>query len=423
MLTSLFGHLDPAGGSKRSDNDAPDAGFAATAIMESVATEVNARGQMVDRHSHDLVVTGSPAQAIREHFADTRADLETATSLITLLDPSGVWASAVIKALSDAGGRPIERLHLREHNTLRTLATIERTTLVRRHEDTLRIYHADVRAPGSENAEIPIALMERSQMTTVIIGPLQPHTIDALLATLHTSAMLPTWRCPNLLFMLPPNAVWIANKVGAIAWPARLHVHVLSESMSGASSVWNAMLGMWNQVKTQPGWAPSDSALAGVEGFPIRVSELTPPTTGSAPHDSMRLTRSLLEPARAHRALAGMLALDGLLGCAIAYAATGLVLAKEAASRPLATTTATLTDLDLTAAASAQLLRSYRQAAHRNAMTEQVDEVTISAGARQQLLRTVASYPELFIVVVLEKNRANLALARFRLMEIARDLK
>src|SRR5450631_4112761 len=278
MLTSLFGDLGPPkepAGKKRGSSDEPETGFAATTIMESVATEVNARGQMVDRHSHDLVVTGSPAQAIREHFANTRADLETATSLITLLDPAGVWASAVIKALSDAGGRPIERLHLREHSTLRTLATIERTTLVRRHEDTLRIYHADVRAPGSDNAEVPVALMERSQMTTVIIGPMQPHAIDALLEALHAAAMLPTWRCPNLLFMLPPNAVWIANKVSAVPWPVRLHVHVLSESMTGASSVWNAMLGMWNHVKAQPGWEPSaNPPLMGMGDFPIKVSDL-----------------------------------------------------------------------------------------------------------------------------------------------------
>jgi len=240
LLTSLFGDLGPAGGPggiKRKDGEGPDAGFAATAILESVATEVNARGQMIDRHSRDLVVTGSPAQAIREHFAATRADLDTATSLITLVDPAGVWAAAVIKALSDAGGRPIERLNLREQTTLRTLATIERTTLVRRHEDTLRIYHADVRVPGADNAEIPVALMERSHLTTVIIGPLQPHSIDALLEALHRAAMLPTWRCPNLLFMLPPNAVWIANKISAMPWPGRLHVHVLSESMTGASSV------------------------------------------------------------------------------------------------------------------------------------------------------------------------------------------
>ena len=238
MLTSLFGDLGPAKDPKkaRPEAEAPDQGFAATAILESTATEVNERGQMVDRHQHDLVVSGSPAQAIREHFATTRADLETASRLITLLDPVGVWAAAVIKALSDAGGRPIERLHLREQTTLRTLATIERTTLVRRHEDTLKIYHADVRAPGRDNAEIPVALMERSHMTTVIIGPMQPHAIDALLASLRHATSLPTWRCAHLLFQLPPNASWIDDKVHAITWPERLHVHIVSEPMTGASS-------------------------------------------------------------------------------------------------------------------------------------------------------------------------------------------
>ena len=83
MLTSLFGDLGPRDGKNKPrdfDDTQPDSqgGFAATAIMESVATEVNERGQIIDRHVSDLVVTGSPAQAIREHFAATRPDLETA---------------------------------------------------------------------------------------------------------------------------------------------------------------------------------------------------------------------------------------------------------------------------------------------------------------------------------------------------------
>ncbi|MDQ2928468.1 MAG: hypothetical protein M3R22_09940, partial [Pseudomonadota bacterium] len=280
MLTSLFGDLGPARDAKKKSRDFDDTqadsqGFEATAIMESTATEVNERGQIIDRHVSDLVVIGSPAQAIREHFAATRADLETASSMITLLDPVGVWASSVIKALSDAGGRPIEKLHLREKTTLRTIAMIERTTLVRRQEDTLRIFHADVRAPGPENAEIPVALMERSQMTAVIIGPMQPHAIDALLTSLRHATSLPTWRCPHLLFQLPPNASWINNKVEAIVWPERLHVRIVSEPMTGASSVWNAMLGVWNEAKLQPGWDPSAvSPMLGISDFPIKVGEL-----------------------------------------------------------------------------------------------------------------------------------------------------
>ena len=422
MLTSLFGDLGPAGGpgaGKRKSGDDPDgpgageSGFAATAILESVATEVNARGQIIDRHSHDLVVTGSPAQAIRDHFASTRADLETATSLITLLDPAGVWASAVIKALSDAGGRPIERLHLRESFTLRTLATIERTTLVRRHEDTLRIYHADVRAPGAENAEIPLALMERSQMTTVIIGPLQPHSIDALLNTLHHATRLPNWRCPNLLFMLPPNAVWIANKIGSMAWPAQLHVHVISESMTGASSVWNAMLGMWNHVKGQPGWNP-----AGEDAASTAAPEAAAQRAGTPP-PSWRVSRAMLEPARARLALNALLEVEGLLGCAVVDSTTGLVLAREAheagrSELPL--------DMDLAAAACAQVLRANRQAARSMGLSEPLDELLASAGARQHVMRPLARQPDLFLVALLDRHRTNLALARHRLAEVERAL-
>ncbi len=433
MLTSLFGDLGPRDGKNKprdfDDTQADSQGFAATAIMESVATEVNARGQIIDRHVSDLVVTGSPAQAIREHFAATRADLETASSMITLLDPVGVWASAVVKALSDAGGRPIERLHLREKATLRTIAMIERTTLVRRQEDTLRIFHADVRAPGPENAEIPVALMERSQMTAVIIGPMQPHAIDALLASLRQATSLPTWRCPQLLFQLPPNAAWINNKVEAMVWPARLHVHIVSEPMTGASSVWNAMLGVWNEVKLQPGWDPlAVSPMLGIGDFPIKVGEIggagpvaartggaTAPASDGVTGAVPQVTRGVLDANRGRQALASLLKLDGLIGCALVDAATGLVMAHEArADQPV--------DMELAAAAAAQVLRAQRESARSMGLTDPIDELITTAGSRNILIRALQRHAELFIVALFEKHRTNLALARFQLLEVERSL-
>jgi predicted regulator of Ras-like GTPase activity (Roadblock/LC7/MglB family) len=437
MLTSLFGDLGPARDGKKKprdfDDTQPDSqgGFAATAIMESVATEVNERGQIIDRHVSDLVVIGSPAQAIREHFAATRADLETASSMITLLDPVGVWASSVIKALSDAGGRPIEKLHLREKTTLRTIAMIERTTLVRRQEDTLRIFHADVRAPGPENAEIPVALMERSQMTAVIIGPMQPHAIDALLASLRQATSLPTWRCPHLLFQLPPNATWINNKVAAVVWPQRLRVHVVSEPMTGASSVWNAMLSVWNEAKLQPGWDPSAvSPMLGTNDFPIKVGEIggaAPLAKHSAPgrpdmsaeldssSSAAQVTQSVLDATRGRQALAILLKLDGLIGCAIVDGATGFVMAHEARpDHPI--------DMELAAAAAAQVLRAHRESARSMGLIDGVDEVITTAGARHVLIRALQRHADLFVVALLEKHRTNLALARFQLLEVERSL-
>jgi len=437
MLTSLFGDLGPRDGKSKPrdfDDTLADSqgGFAATAIMESVATEVNERGQIIDRHVSDLVVTGSPAQAIREHFAATRPDLETASSMITLLDPVGVWASSVVKALSDAGGRPIERLHLREKTTLRTIAMIERTTLVRRQEDTLRIFHADVRAPGPENAEIPVALMERSQMTAVIIGPMQPHAIDALLASLRQATSLPTWRCPQLLFQLPPNATWINSKVQAMVWPQRLRVHIVSEPMTGASSVWNAMLNVWNEVKLQPGWDPmAVSPILGIGDFPIKVGEIgggaaatptriaglaVPIVDGvTAAAAAPQVTRGVLDASRGRQALASLLKLDGLIGCALVDAATGLVLAHETRAEHSI-------DMELAAAAAAQVLRAQRDSARSMGLTDPIDELITTAGARNILIRALQRHAELFIVALFEKHRTNLALARFQLLEVERAL-
>ncbi len=434
MLQSLFGDLGigtDAGAKKRRTDAEPDQGFAATAILESVAKELTAQGQIVDRHVRDLVVTGSPAQAIREHFKATRADLDTASHLITLLDPVGVWATSVIKAVSDAGGQPIEKLHLREQSTLRTLAMIERTALVRRAEDALKIYHADVRAPGAENADIPLALMERSQMTTVIIGPMEPHAIDSLLKWLNEACALPTWRCPHLLFMLPPSAVWIANKVNSMAWPPMLQIHVLNESLTSASSVWNAMLGSWNHLKAQPGWEPSISEAA---EFAVEVTDITAPdptgprgavrSSAAAPSPmpevrpaaaETRVPRNMLDHAYARRQLAEMATLDGMLGCAIVDASNGLILARDMPED-------VSLDLDIAAAACTQALKAHKVAARNMGITDPVEEVMTSAGSRHQVMRQLSHYPDLFLFVLLDRQRTNLALARYKLMEVEREL-
>ncbi len=420
MLTSLFGDLRSLrslgrGASPPSDTDEPDHGFAATTLLEDVAPEVNERGQIVDNHTRDLEVTGSPAQAIREHFAATRADLDTASRLIALHDPTGLWASGVIKALSDASGRPIERLHLRERSTLRTLATIERTTLERRNEDLLRIYHADVRAPGTENAAIPLALMERSHMTAVIVGAMQPHAVDALIATLQTAVYEPGWRCPTLLFMLPPNAVWIANQIGMTEWPARLKVQVLNESLTSASAVWNALLGMWNRVKKEPVWAPAHAPSApNLDGFPIRVADLA----ATHPQHEPNLhppERPGVAQGVALQALSAVAALDGVLGCAVVDAVSGTVIAQHVRGvLPV--------PLELTAAASARMLQSNRLLAPQAGLSDDVDEVMTSTSERHHLMRTVPARRDLFLFALLDKQKSQLALVRYKLMQAGQNL-
>ena len=46
----------------------------------------------------------------------------------------------------------------------------------------------------------------------------------------------------------------------------------------------------------------------------------------------------------------------------------------------------------------------------------------MSAGPRQQVLRTVSRHPDLFLMALLDKQRANLALARYKLMDVEKSL-
>ena len=219
-----------------------------------------------------------------------------------------------------------------------------------------------------------------------------------------------------------------------MVWPERLHVRIVSEPMTGASSVWNAMLGVWNEAKLQPGWDPSAvSPMLGTSDFPIKVGEiggtaasgaraaasapmltagLAAATAAGAP---AQVTVNVLDASRGRQALAALLKLDGLIGCALVDGVTGFVMAHETREdSPL--------DMELAAAAAAQVLRAHRESARSMGLADGVDEIITTAGARHVLIRALQRHPDLFVVALLEKHRTNLALARFQLLEVERSL-
>lgn len=375
MLKSLFGELTATPLKPGS----PIPAFAATAVLESTDTHLVDDGRMVERHQQDLFVTGSPAQAMREHLANAQTGADVRT--ITLLDPSRLWAPGVVKALSDATGQPVEKLHLREQATLRILATLERTVVPRRGDATLKIYHADLRVAEGENLRIPFVLMERSQMSAVIVGPMQPADVEAMLLALHAAVREPSWRCESLLFLLPPSGAWIASKVAGLDWPRSIQVEVIDEPLIGTSSVWNALLAAWDRQHgpTEP---PADPAA--------------------------------LEARAVARQLRTLMHTDGVLGCGLVDAADGDLLAGE--SRDAGT------DLARAAAALAPVLRAHRQASEAMSLPGSLDEVSIVNGGVCHLLRPLQRRPNQFLFARIDRSHANLALLKFKLAEAERNL-
>jgi predicted regulator of Ras-like GTPase activity (Roadblock/LC7/MglB family) len=416
MLKSLFGDLGALRRPPSKNNDDDD-GFAPTAIMESMLPEPSApQDKASEADGQDLLVSGSASVALREHFAAVAAQQDAGTKLIAIIDPVRVWATLVISTLSEACNQPIERLHLREKESLRTLATVEQTTVVRNPHDRLKIAHADVRPLTPEGSEIQVALMERSQMTAVIVGPMQATAIDTLLSSLKAACGSSTWRCQTLLFMLPPNAAWIQHKIQSVVWPASLQVLSVEEPLTSASAVWNVIVAQWRLAKAQQSMERDVLLAPRHEEFDFSSTAtpakmvVTPELEGAAG----RPKRVSLEVEQAQTAMAKMSSMDGLLACALVNDETSQVLARD-------TRLGQEVNLDQTASACAQLMRAHRQSATLMGLTS-VDEITTSSGGRQVMLRPASGRPGFFMMALLDKQRTNMTLARLKLMELDKHL-
>jgi len=411
MLKSLFGDLTLR------DPHASSSGIAATALLETLTGDVNDRGHMIDRHLRDLFVTGSPAQAMRAHFAATRDDQAPGTRLLALHDPLRLAAPAMLKMLSDAGGQPIERLHLRDQSTLATLAMVGRTTLPGRMDDTLKVYTAEVRAGTVQAHDIPIALMERSDLACVLVGPMPVGAMEELMASLVVAAFAPTWHCPNLLFLLPADEEPLAEKIRNTSWPRALRVHARCEPLTCATSIWNALLSYWSLVKPATSSTPVLAPAVGLGGSlgPQQLDRLHAAVpTAPLPRKAGPGSR-MLDPGDASRMLRELMLLDGMLYVTVVDSDTGLPVAAEGQGA----------DFGQAAAAATEILRMHRRtlrmAGHPRPL-EPVDEIVVAVGSRYHLLRTLTASPEHFVFAVLDKLRSNLATARFRLLEAQQTL-
>lgn len=395
MLSSLFGDLTP----RRLPAAPPQAARGATAADTTT----------VAMPTEDVVVEASPAEAIRAHFALHRQDLQLASAMVTLLDPSGLWASQVVHALADAAGQPVQRVNLREQATLRTLAVIERTLVPRRGADALRVYHADLRAGAMTSDlarhEITTALAEGSQMTAVIVGTMQPHALVSLLRALLHATCQPEWRCPQLLFILPPGAAALRQRILEQPWPPNVQASAVAEPLASAASVWNCLLEAWEA--TQGLGMP-----AGTRTGPPPAAVGRAPTLASAVEHAPMRHASLPQPQVLNRLLLPLARSEGLLACGIVDLNRGDLLASQHREQP---------PTDLSALALA--LCAARQAHHTvTGGDNPPDEVLITAGPRQTLLRRLPGEAALGFVAVLDRQHANLALLRFRLMDAERAL-
>jgi hypothetical protein len=385
MLSSLFGDLAPRRLVSHGASE-PDTVFPETLVME----DPDHPDLAVDAGSStvDVLVDASPAQSIRDHFAHSRADLDQAAPMITLLDPTRLWAPQVLAALVDAGPDAGERLNLRDHATLRTMAVIQRATVETGPGERLKVYHADIRSNGPDDEEVAHVLAERSHMSVVIVGALLPHAVAAMVRRLVEATRQSAWRCPWLVFVLPPGAAQLRHRLLGQDWPVHVRVSVINESMMGGpSQLWQAI---------QEAWRGRDSGIA-----PLPVLDDVANAS-----DKRRAGGPL-------RALGYLTATDGLLACGVIDPTSQDVLAFDSIDMPQS---------ELAAIGRALIAARNAHGRASEPVGSRPDEVMVSVGPVTQMLRTCAGQRPLAIVVLLDRQRVSLPQLRFKLLQAEKQL-
>lgn len=115
----------------------------------------------------------------------------------------------------------------------------------------------------------------------------------------------------------------------------------------------------------------------------------------------------------AKETLPKLMEIDGCIGCCIVDSNSGMMLG-AAGGGPIS--------LEVAAAGNTEVVRSKRKTMKALNMNDQIEDMLITLGRQYHLIRPLSSNDALFIYLVLDKSKANLAMARFQLTQLERDL-
>jgi hypothetical protein len=121
--------------------------------------------------------------------------------------------------------------------------------------------------------------------------------------------------------------------------------------------------------------------------------------------------------ATAKETLAKLMEIEGIIGACIVDSNSGMMLGSVGGG-----TGPGQLNLELAAAGNTEVVRAKRKTMKSLNLNDPIEDILISLARQYHLLRPVSSNDALFIYVALDRNRANLALARHYLSTAEKEL-
>jgi hypothetical protein len=113
--------------------------------------------------------------------------------------------------------------------------------------------------------------------------------------------------------------------------------------------------------------------------------------------------------------LTRIMEVDGCMGCCVVDSNSGMMLGAEGGGSAF--------NLEIASAGNTEVVRAKRKTMKALGLSDQIEDILITLGRQYHLIRPLVSNDALFIYMVLDKARGNLAMARHQLAAIEKDLK
>ncbi len=116
--------------------------------------------------------------------------------------------------------------------------------------------------------------------------------------------------------------------------------------------------------------------------------------------------------ANINETLGKLMEVDGALCAALVDVNSGMMLGSVGAG----------VDLDVAAAGNTEVVRAKLKTMKALGLSDKIEDMLISLGKQYHIIRLVPSKPGLFLYFVLDRNKANLALARRALADLDNEV-
>jgi hypothetical protein len=110
--------------------------------------------------------------------------------------------------------------------------------------------------------------------------------------------------------------------------------------------------------------------------------------------------------------LDALLRVDGAMSAALVDSGTGMLLGGVGSG----------IDLEVAAAGNTEVVRAKLKTARALGLADSIDDILITLTTQYHIIRPLAANPEVFIYLVLDRDKSNLALARIKTKEIEKGL-